>query len=76
MSEKNKFYVIRVYQGVEPDIVSGPIDNYDDLVGEAKDFYHSEEYDNDYDNIFVLAIDENGVPSVDSFSNLELEDEE
>ena len=76
MSKDTKFYVVHVYGGTEPNLVSGAIDNYDDLLGEARNFYRSEEYTKETDSLFCLSIDEDGVPYIDSFSNIELEDEE
>ena len=76
MSDSNcKFYLIHNYGCTDPSIVAGPFDNYDILLEYAKDFYYSHDYDQETDGLICLSVDSQGVPSVDSFTNCEFDDD-
>jgi hypothetical protein len=76
MSDSNcKFYLIHNYGCTDPSIIAGPFDDYDTLLGYVKDFYDSDDFDQETDGLICLSVDAQGVPSVDSFKNYELEDE-
>lgn len=76
MSDNNcKFYLIHNYGCTDPSIVAGPFSDYDSLLGYVRDFYCSDDYDQEVDSLICLSVDSQGVPSVDSFANSELENE-
>jgi hypothetical protein len=64
-----KYYVVGIYGDIEP-IVSDPFETEEERDEYAREMYSSNETDGG--GIFRLDIDENGIPSMDNYSENEL----
>lgn len=72
-NNNSQFYLIHVFGCVDPKVCDGPFSSFDDLVKKAREFCHSDEFNEGTDMLFYLVIKDGENPSVYPFTNSDLE---
>lgn len=72
-NDNSQFYLIYVFGCVDPEVCDGPFSSFDDLAKKAREFYHSDGFNESRDILFYLVIKDGEKPSVYPFTNSDFE---